>query len=396
MARFRFTQRALEELKTDLSREWVYDEQVPLLALMVTSAGAKSYYAVKTWQGKRRFVRIGAFSEIPLPLARKRASEVILQITSGDYVPKRVQEAVASVFTLGMAYAEYQTFLQHHRKASTISQYDWIWKHHLEEWGADRALEEIRRREVVALHQTVGKQNGPYLANRVVSLLRAVINRAIRDHEMDLPNPANAITFYREEKRARRLMAEELPAFFKAVEEEPNRDIRDFVMVSLFTGARKSNVLAMRWSDISLERGLWVIPAAQSKTSKALDVVLGSFVIELLQTRRGLSESDFVFPGRSGRSNDHMVDPKFGWDRICKRAGLENLHLHDLRRSLASFQIDTGTPLEVIQKTLGHESKVTTEIYARLALEPVRESVERAAEEMLRRAKRTESAGQVS
>ena len=386
MARFRFTQRALEELKTDLSREWVYDEQVPLLTLMVTSAGAKSYYAVKTWQGKRRFVRIGAFSEIPLPLARKRASEVILQITSGDYVPKRVQEAVASVFTLGMAYAEYQTFLQHHRKASTISQYDWIWKHHLEEWGADRALEEIRRREVVALHQTVGKQNGPYLANRVVSLLRAVINRAIRDHEMDLPNPANAITFYREEKRARRLMAEELPAFFKAVEEEPNRDIRDFVMVSLFTGARKSNVLAMRWSDISLERGLWVIPAAQSKTSKALDVVLGSYVIELLQTRHGLSESDFVFPGRSGRSNDHMVDPKFGWDRICKRAGLENLHLHDLRRSLASFQIDTGSPLEVIQKTLGHESKVTTEIYARLALEPVRESVERAAEEILRRA----------
>jgi integrase len=390
MARFRFTQRALEELKTDLSREWVYDEQVPLLALMVTSAGAKSYYAVKTWQGKRRFVRIGAFSEIPLPLARKRASEVILQITSGDYVPKRVQEAVASVFTLGMAYAEYQTFLQHHRKASTITQYDWIWKHHLEEWGADRALEEIRRREVVALHQTVGKQNGHYLANRVVSLLRAVINRAIRDHEMDLPNPANAITFYREEKRARRLMAEELPAFFKAVEEEPNRDIRDFVMVSLFTGARKSNVLAMRWSDISLERGLWVIPAAQSKTSKALDVVLGSFVIELLQARRGLSESDFVFPGRFGRSNDHMMDPKFGWDRICKRAGLENLHLHDLRRSLASFQIDTGSPLEVIQKTLGHESKVTTEIYARLALEPVRESVERAAEEMLRRGKGTE------
>ncbi len=60
--------------------------------------------------------------------------------------------------------------------------------------------------------------------------------------------------------------------------------------------------------------------------------------------------------------------------------------MHDLRRKIASFQIDTGSPLEVIQKTLGHESKVTTEIYARLALEPVRESVERAAEEMLKHA----------
>lgn len=79
-----------------------------------------------------------------------------------------------------------------------------------------------------------------------------------------------------------------------------------------------------------------------------------------------------------------MASPQNGWDRICVRADLTDLHMHDLRRSLASFQIDTGTPLEVIQKTLGHESKVTTEIYARLALDPVRLSVERATEEMLR------------
>jgi site-specific recombinase XerD len=58
--------------------------------------------------------------------------------------------------------------------------------------------------------------------------------------------------------------------------------------------------------------------------------------------------------------------------------------MHDLRRSLASFQIDTGTPLEVIQKTLGHESKTTTEIYARLAMEPVRLSLEKATGEMMR------------
>ena len=70
------------------------------------------------------------------------------------------------------------------------------------------------------------------------------------------------------------------------------------------------------------------------------------------------------------------------------RAGLNNLRMHDLRRSLASFQIDTGTPLEVIQKTLGHESKMTTEIYARLAMEPVQASVEQATEEMLRARKK--------
>ncbi len=63
---------------------------------------------------------------------------------------------------------------------------------------------------------------------------------------------------------------------------------------------------------------------------------------------------------------------------------MPGFRMHDLRRSLASFQIDTGTPLEVIQKTLGHESKVTTEVYAQMAMGPVMESLERATEEMLK------------
>jgi integrase len=179
-------------------------------------------------------------------------------------------------------------------------------------------------------------------------------------------------------------MPEELPAFFKAVDEEPNKDIRDFVLLALFTGARKSNLLSMRWADVSLERALWVVPAGESKNSHELDVVLSSRVVEILRERRVQVEGEYVFPARPGRKAVHMMDPKIGWERICKRAGIEGLHMHDLRRSLASFQIDTGTPLEVIQKTLGHESKVTTAIYARLALDPVRESVERATEEMLK------------
>ena len=223
--------------------------------------------------------------------------------------------------------------------------------------------------------------------------MRAVINRAIREHEMEIPNPANAITFYREEGRTRRLSAEELPAFFKAVDDEPNKDVRDFILLALFTGARKSNLLSMRWAEISLERGLWVIPAESSKTGKPLDVILSKVAVQILQDRLVAKRGDFVFPGREGgrisldpsqQRSGHMANPNVGWERIINRAGLIGLRMHDLRRSLASFQIDAGTPLEVIQKTLGHESKITTEIYARMALETVRSSVERAAEDMLR------------
>lgn len=388
MARIRFTQKLLDELTTTKSRDWFYDEQVHLLALMVTAKGAKSFYAIKTANGVKRHVRIGPYPEVPIPLARKMASDLILKMITGEAVgtEKKERERVAA-FTLQTAYDEYGTYLQHHRKPGTIYQYRMQWERFLKDWAGERSLRSIRRREVVDLHHQIGDHHGHHQANRVIALLRAVFNRAIREHELDIGNPAIAITFYRENQRSRRLTPEELPAFFKAVDEEPNRDVRDFVLLSLFTGARKSNMLGMRWKDISLDRGLWQIPSIESKNSKELDVILSSVAVKILRERLAEGRGEFVFPGRIGRSNEHMREPKFGWLRICNRAGLKDLHLHDLRRSLASFQIDTGTPLEVIQKTLGHESKVTTEIYARLALDPVRESVERASEEILKRAK---------
>lgn len=85
-------------------------------------------------------------------------------------------------------------------------------------------------------------------------------------------------------------MPDELPAFFRAVEEEPNRDIRDFVLVALFTGARKSNVLAMRWEDVSLDRGEWTIPESDSKTNQELLVVLPGYVVEILRARQATTD----------------------------------------------------------------------------------------------------------
>jgi integrase len=382
--RFRFTQKALEELQTDLPREWVYDEMVHPLAVMVTRAGSKSYYVVKTLENRKKLIsRIGSVAEIPLPKARRLVSEILLKAAMGEIVGSEKRRTLrANARTLADAYQEYHRYLEQHRKASSISQYERLWNKHLEPWAGAKAMREIRRHEVVAMHQDIGEHNGHHLANRVVAFLRAIINRAIRDHEMEIPNPANAITFYREGRRSKRLMPEDLPAFFAAVREEQNEDIRDFVLIALFTGARKSNVLSMRWCDISLDRGLWIVPEGDSKNSKELDVVLPTRVVEILGNRQAQTQGLYVFPGRRGVP--HMMDPKIGWMRICERAGLQGLHMHDLRRSLASFQIDAGAPLEVIQKTLGHESKTTTEIYARMALETVRASVERAVDVMLK------------
>lgn len=380
MRRFRFTAQALAALTTTKSREYVHDDQVPALAVLVTAKGAKSFYVVKRHSRGKMEQRLAAVGEMPIPKARAMAAEIISSLAAGD---TRALQRKRPLY-MSQVIEEYLAYAKEHRSTGTQRNYNHQWERFIKPWAGGRPLGSIRRREVTAFHQHIGQNHGRLTANRVLAFLRAAINRAIREHELDLPNPARSITLYSEESRTRRLEREEMPAFLAALAEEPNHNVRDMLTLALFTGARKSNIMAMRWDEISFDRGLWVVPPAKSKTGHTLPVVLSSHALEILKARRELVTGPYVFPGAM---NGHMGSPYHAWNRLLARAGLSDLRIHDLRRSLASFQIDMGTPLEVIQKTLGHESKVTTEIYARLATGPVRASLEQAVDEMLRSGK---------
>jgi integrase len=103
-------------------------------------------------------------------------------------------------------------------------------------------------------------------------------------------------------------------------------------------------------------------------------------VVEILLRRKQLARSIFVFPG-SGKAG-HLVEPKSGWTRIIHRAGLKDVRIHDLRRTLGSFQAIGGASTAIIGKSLGHKNPQSTSIYSRLSLDPVRKSVEAAVELM--------------
>jgi integrase len=91
----------------------------------------------------------------------------------------------------------------------------------------------------------------------------------------------------------------------------------------------------------------------------------------------------YVFPGGKKNQAGHLVSPKTAWERLCKRAGFDNLRMHDLRRTLGSYQAAGGASLTVIGKSLGHRSTASTAVYARLNLDPVRDSVNTAVAAML-------------
>jgi len=174
------------------------------------------------------------------------------------------------------------------------------------------------------------------------------------------------------------LQSDELPAFFKALAEEPNDTLRDYFLISLLTGARRSNVLEMQWKQIHLDRAEWRLPT--TKNGEPQTITLTPEVIEILRARQTY-DSMWVFPGTG--VTGHLVEPKKAWRRVLERAGIADLRIHDLRRTLGSWQAKTGASLVIVGKSLNHKSPSTTAIYARLDLDPIRASVERATDAML-------------
>lgn len=120
------------------------------------------------------------------------------------------------------------------------------YKNHLSHWK-NRRLSHISMADVKGLHAKIGKNSGHYQANRVLALLKVMFNKAIDWGMFELSNPAQRIKQYKEVSRDRFLQPDELQSFFEAVADEENETIRDYILISLLTGARRSNVLAMQW-----------------------------------------------------------------------------------------------------------------------------------------------------
>jgi len=137
----------------------------------------------------------------------------------------------------------------------------------------------------------------------------------------------------------------------------------------------------MGWLQIDFNLKIWTISAADAKGEETITVPLLPPVLEILKRRNKTATTEWVFLG-TGRTG-HLVEPKGAWKRILKTAGLSDLRLHDLRRTLGSWQAIVGSSLLVIGKSLGHKSASSTEIYARLSNTAVRQSMEKAANALL-------------
>ena len=351
------------------SRVWLRDERHPDLRLQVTRNGAKTFYIYKKLHGKPVRIQIGPFPTVSIDDARKKAKELIGDMVKGND-PRAAKREARHGLTFGDMKNDYIEMYAKPRKKSWEED-ERQFKTYLSSWNS-RLLSEIKREHVATLHAKIGRENGHYVANRVLALLSMLFTFADRQRGWKGSNPCKGVQRFKEEERERFLQPNELPKFFESVNAEPSQNIRDFIFVALLTGARKMNVMMMRWENIDLDAAIWTIPKDESKSDKSMTLPLVPAVVEILRSRQG-NGSEYVFPGRHGRG--HLKDPMGAWRNILKRAGIENLRIHDLRRTFGSFQAGAGISLPLIGKSLGHSSPEATAIYSRLHLDPVRAAV---------------------
>lgn len=380
MNRIRFTKAALDALLVDSSASRVvyYDDKARGLCVMVAPR-TKTFYVLRKHQGKTERIFVGRYPDTTIEQARYRAGQINSELDAGKNrnEVKRQRRAELTLGELHAIYMERHAKTRNRKPENAENNY----RRYLSDWG-NRKLSEIRRSEVQAHIAKLAKTISPATANITLALLRAMFNRAIDWELFKGNNPTANIGKYPELSRDRFLYGDELERFLAALHKLESTTMRDFFTMLLATGARKSNVAAMRWVDVNLSASVWRVP--DTKNGEPYQVALTSPALQILKRRREVEMGEWVFSATS--KSGHIEEPKKAWTCLLKDAQIENLRIHDLRRTFGSFMAAQGASLQMIGKALGHKSQEATLIYARLNLDPVRQAVNAAAEVMFPKA----------
>lgn len=370
----KLTKKAIDSFKYEgdgTSRDVRWDAEVPGLGLRLYPSGRKAFVLSYRASGRKRLMTLGNFGVLTLEQARERARRHLVTVEDGlDPLETRRQAAQGrSLGELIDAYIERHAKVH---KKTWLDDKQRLERHIPATWNSRRA-DAITREEIAELHDKIGRRR-PYEANRFQEVFRKMFALARIWHFVDenAPNPAQGITRFKERKRKRWLKPEELPALVKAIDAEPNIYVRAALWLYLLTGVRKSELVNARWSQVDWTRGLLNLP--DTKSGEEQFAVLNGPALAILQSIPKAEGNPHIFVGI--RPGGPLTNIDRNWRRIRKEAGIEDVRLHDLRRTTGSWLSQAGIELNTIKEALRHASLSTTLTYARLGADPARAAME--------------------
>lgn len=367
-----FSKKVIEALqppdRNSTAKEIEFSDVTTGLKLRV-ARNSKRFFMFRFCYNKRKFcINIGEFPSISVEDARKIANEYKLLIAR-NINPATEKNKVKSDLRFSQFYPMYYEFVRHRIKSHLDQKYriDHLLK--LYPAFTKTPLRVISNKDIALIHVREKERTSATNSNHLLSVLRTMMNTAVHWGLIE-KNPCIGVSkFHEGPLRERYLSREELPRFLKALAEENDTLSKAAILLLLYTGCRRSEILSMKHDQIRLDEGRIYLPLTKNGRSRA--VLLNQKALEILQdlvARKDDTErtrnSPFVFPSRQGARKCHLYDLRDPIDRVCAIAGIENFRCHDIRHTYASLAVSSGADLYAVQRLLGHSDISMTQRYA--------------------------------
>jgi len=341
--------------------------------LEVRCSGGKTYYQRYTDErGRERQYKIGPADVLSLEQARRKAKQVVAEALLGSDPQQKRRELRGIPLLKDFVAERYLPYVRGY-KSSWITDETVLRIHILPKLGS-LALDEVKTEAIAALINVMREDGyATGTMNRVIVILRYIYNLARKwkvpgGHE----NPAAGLSAGPDVQRNRFLSEEEAEALVRAIHADENQTAARSIMLLLLTGGRRNEITHAKWDYVDWTKKTLLVP--KSKSGRARVIALNQSAIALLRSAPRLDGNAYIFPSPvTGRPSASLFFP---WDRVRKRAGLEDVRLHDLRHSFASFLVNRGVSLYIVQGLLGHLHARTTQRYAHLTDETLTDAAE--------------------
>lgn len=365
----------IDALPTPMSGHKItWDTRLAGFGIRVYSSGKRDFiFNYRNKQGRSRRYTIGQVGTFTVDEARKEAYRLCAEVERGGD-PAEKDKIARESDTIAQLCEQYmERHSKQFKKPRSIESDQYLIERFIKPNFGARKVTEITSRDVCDIHFRL--RDTPYQANRVVEVLSKMFNLAetwgIRERNT---NPVPRNIKYREKKRERFLSFEEIGKLNCELERSTLARVEHQSVICayrllLLTGCRLSEIQTLKWEYINFENATIHLP--DSKTG-ARDIELNPAAMDILRKHPPKDSNPYVI--WSDKTDNYWNDLQNPWQRIRRRAGLEDVRIHDLRHTFASVAIGLGESLTMVGKLLGHTQAQTTMRYAHLSKKVVKES----------------------